>query len=62
MKLKRGRADKPLNFTEEDYLEKINIFFNVNDYNTRKIQFIKKRLNLSEKIYQKLKLALENKQ
>ena len=59
IKLKRGRADKPLNFTEEDSLEKINIFFTVNEYKMSKIKFIKKKLNLSKKLYQKLKEILK---
>ena len=59
VKLKRGRADKPLNFTEEDSLEKINIFFTVNEYKMSKIKFIKKKLNLSKKLYQKLKEILK---
>ena len=51
VKLKRGRADKPLNFTEEDIIEKINIFFSVNKFTFSKLKFIKKKLNLSKKLY-----------
>ena len=55
IKLKRGRADKPLNFTEADAIEKINIFFSVNKFSLRKMKFIKKRLNLTKKLYKLLK-------
>ena len=51
VKLKRGRADKPLNFTDEDAIEKINIFFSVNKFKINKLKFIKKRLNLSNQLY-----------
>jgi len=61
VKLKRGRADKLLNFTKEEYLERmLNIFFKVNEYKTSKIKFVKDQLNLSEKLYQKLKIDLKN--
>ena len=60
VKLKRGRADKPLNFTEGDAIEKINIFFSVNKFKKSKLKFIKMRLKLSNKIYNLLKNKYEN--
>ena len=60
-KLKRGRADKPLNFTEADAIEKINIFFAVNKFKVSKLKFIKKRLNLTDKLYNILKNYNEKK-
>lgn len=61
IKLKRGRADKPLNFSEGDAIEKINIFFSVNKFTINKLKFIQKRLNLSEKVYQIIKKNNERK-
>jgi len=61
VKLRRGRADKPLNFTEADSLEKINIFFKVNEFKLSKIKFIKRKLNLSKELYQKLKKKIKQK-
>lgn len=55
VKLKRGRADKPLNFTESDIFDKINIFFTVNKFKISKMKFIKNRLNLSKKLYNLIK-------